>query len=311
MKTILLTGADGFIASHILQRLQADEANRIVAVVRRSGTALRGTTVRVVADLADATSTRELIGELHPDVVIHAAGRRGDSKDKIWRDNVDTAHAILDAVTSEAPDAHVILFGSAAEYGAALGGTPLTEAAVCRPTTAYGEAKLAITTDAMVRAKRGDVRVTVLRLFNPIGVGIPSTLAMGAFLEQIRRPRMKGAAYIVKMGPRDGIRDFVAADDVVTVMQKAIDRRVAGEIINVCTGHGRALDDLLRRMSSLAGAEIIVEENPAYKGGQETSISIGDCAKSLRMLNFAPSANLDATLMAMWRDATGGAGTPA
>jgi GDP-4-dehydro-6-deoxy-D-mannose reductase len=303
MTTILVTGADGFIAAHIIARLAAQPDHRLVTVARKPAiaSANRGP-VHLIANLADAGSTRETVDKWKPDVVIHAAGRRGDSERELWRDNVQTARAVLDAVAATGSAAHVILFGSAAEYGTASGVIPTPETAACHPLSAYGRAKLAVTEDAMARAARGDLRVTVLRPFNPIGIGIPRSYAIGAFLEQIRHPRTRGDAYVIKMGPRDDIRDFFAVDDLVTVVTKVIERNVAGEIINVCTGRGRTLDELIARMTGLAATNVIFEDDNARRN-LEATVSIGDCSKSFRLLGFAPSTDLDATLRAMWQEA--------
>lgn len=313
MRTILITGADGFIAPHVVRRLQRSSDNRLVAVGRRSGRVPSAARIdRAVADLADTTRALELVQQWCPAAVIHAAGQRSADDDAKWRIEVKMARAIMDAVATAAPTAHLILLGSAAEYGLRASHEPITETVGCRPATAYGRAKLAVTDEALARARKGQLKVTVLRPFNAIGTGIRPSLAAGAFLAQIRQARRHGDAYVVRMGPRHHVRDFFAVDDLARVIERVIERGALGEIINVCSGQGRTLDSLLRRMAMLAGATIDFESDAAARPEEPQTISVGDTSKCLRLLGFAPSPNLDATLLAMWQEAIsarGGNGT--
>lgn len=304
MRTILITGADGFIAPHIIRHLQRSSDNRLVAVGRRSGQLSSLTSIdRAIADLADATQTLELVRRWRPAAVIHAAGQRSAGDDAEWRVEIEMARAIMDAVAAAAPTAHLVLLGSAAEYGLRSSHEPIAETAECRPAAAYGRAKLAVTDDALLRARNDRLKVTVLRPFNAIGTGIRPSLAAGAFLAQIRQARRRGDAYAVRMGPRHHVRDFFAVDDLARVIERVIERGAVGEIINVCSGQGRTLDSLLKRMAMLAGATIDFEPDAAGRTEDPQTISVGDTSKCLRLLGFAPSPNLDAALRAMWQEA--------
>lgn len=302
MNTTLVTGADGFIGTHVIRRLAARRDQRLVAVTRRTSEAAPVAGLeRVVADLNEPTQIAGLIERWRPGAIIHAAGGRGRTDENEWA-NVRMTQALLDAVAPHAPDVHVILFGSAAEYGE-TGHAPVAETDPCRPSTAYGKSKLAITEDVMTRMRDGVLHATVLRPFNVIGPGISETLAAASFLRQIREPRMQDGAYLIRMGARDAIRDFVAVDDLVTAIEATLARKVSGEIINVCTGKGRTLDWLLTRMAALGNARIAFEIDTQHNATGQPSISIGDTAKGQRLLGFTPSPDLDATLLAMWNSA--------
>lgn len=302
MNTTLVTGADGFIGTHVIRRLAARGGSRLVVVSRRASENVTATGCeRVLADLNDAAQLAALIGRWRPDAIIHAAGGRGRTDENEWN-NVRMTQSLLDAVAQHASDAHVILFGSAAEYGE-TGHAPVSETAPCRPSTTYGKTKLAVTEDVMARVRDGRLHATVLRPFNVIGPGISETLAAASFLRQIREPRMQNGAYLIKMGARDAIRDFVAVDDLITAIETALARKVSGEIINVCTGEGRTLDWLLTRMAMLGNARIAFEMDTQHNATGQPSISIGDTAKEERLLGFTPSPDLDATLLAMWNSA--------
>jgi GDP-4-dehydro-6-deoxy-D-mannose reductase len=302
MKTLLVTGADGFIGTHVVRRLAATGSCRLVIVARRPPkNATTPGIERVQADLSDPAQVVDLIERWKPDVVIHAAGGRGRTDDEEWA-NVRMTQSLFDAIAAKAPNAHIVLFGSAAEYGE-TGETPVSETARCRPATTYGRTKLAITEEALARTRDGMLRATILRPFNVIGPGISATLAAASFLQQVKQGRMQDDAYLITMGARDAVRDFVAVDDLVTAIETLIERDLPGEIVNVCTGEGRTLDWLLTRMAKLGGAKVTFEVDAKHVATGQPSISIGDPSKGQRMLGFTPSADLDATLLAMWNDA--------
>ncbi len=302
MTTILITGADGFIGTHVIRRLAAHGGQQLVGVSRRTSASGPAGSERVSADLNDPAHLAGLVERWRPSAIIHAAGGRGRTDENEWN-NVRMTQSLLDAVAQHAPDAHVILFGSAAEYGE-TGETPVSETALCHPSTTYGKSKLAITEDVMARIRNGRLRATVLRPFNVIGPGISETLAAASFLRQIREPRMQDGAYLISMGARDAIRDFVAVDDLVTAIETTLARKVSGEVINICTGAGRTLDWLLNRMAMLGNAKITFEMDMQHNATGQPSISIGDTTKGQRLLGFTPSPDLDATLLAMWNSAT-------
>jgi GDP-4-dehydro-6-deoxy-D-mannose reductase len=296
MTRVLITGAGGFIGAHLVAGRAAIPGREIVAVVRRGGP--------VAAELSDPAQCATLIREQRPDVVIHAAGRAEGSDDDIRRDTETAGRCLLDGVVRHAPQAQVIVFGSAAEYGAPASNRPLAETDPGAPRSAYGRAKLAVTEEAMARTRGRELRATVLRPFNVIGAGVGAHLPLGAFLDRLRRCDPAQRPPVVRMGPLDAVRDFVAVADVVRAVDEVLVRGIAGEIINVCTGAGLSSRQLIARMLALAGTDVTVEVDATMYPAGHPKI-IGDPAKCRALLGFAPSADLDAALKAAWMRAMG------
>ncbi len=169
MKRILLIGATGFIGRHVRTRATA-AGFEVVAASRAAGPGdLR-------LDLAAGpVSVAAAVREFAPDAVVNCAGAtRGEPADLV-HGNVMAVANLVTALASAAPEARLVHLGSAAEYGNAEPGTPITESAPPRPLGVYGVTKLAGT--ELVRAAAG-LDTVVLRVFNPVGPGSPgSTLA--------------------------------------------------------------------------------------------------------------------------------------
>jgi GDP-4-dehydro-6-deoxy-D-mannose reductase len=298
MMRILVTGAGGFIGAHIVARFASDPGAEVVQVLHKSPPAPMVQAVAVArADLTDAEQSFTLVRTWKPNIVVHAAGRAYASDDDIRRINEGAGRLLIESVARATPDARMIILGSSAEYGTQTDDQPLREDRPCSPHTSYGRAKLAVTEEAMERTQRGDVRAVVLRPFNVIGPGIGKDLPLGAFLDRLAHA--EGKPPRVKMGPIDFVRDFVAVDDVVRAVECAAARSIAGEIVNICSGKGRTLRELLMQMTALAGAEVMIESSPGPTAASDGPI-IGDPGKCRALLGFAPAANLDAALKAAW-----------
>lgn len=140
----LVTGATGFVGSHLVDRLLA-AGDQVTALVRSpakaAGLAERG--VRLVqGDLHDA---RALAEAAHgQDVVHHVAALVGavDEAEFLRANREGTANVVA-AVRQEAPNARFVLTSSLAAAGPATRGTPRRADEPEQPVTMYGRSKLA------------------------------------------------------------------------------------------------------------------------------------------------------------------------
>ncbi len=171
---ILLTGASGFLGSHVLRNLRAAGGDDVAVILReprsawRIADALEG--VRVIrADLADEASFATAVGEFAPTHVLHLAwdGVGGRNRnDPAQHRNVGQALRLLEiAMAAGARD--FIGLGSQAEYGPCA--QRIGESTPTRPTTMYGASKLATCLLAERLCALNDVRFAWLRLFSSYG----------------------------------------------------------------------------------------------------------------------------------------------
>ena len=140
---VLLTGATGFVGSHLAEALRR-HGDEVTALVRtpRKAEALGPLGVRVVpGDLDDAAS---LAGAVEgQDIVYHVAGLvAAGSEREFMRSNRDGTASLVAAATRAAVS-RFVLVSSMAAGGPADRGRPLTGAEPARPVTAYGRSKLA------------------------------------------------------------------------------------------------------------------------------------------------------------------------
>ncbi len=143
--TILLTGATGFVGSHVVEAI-AGRAARIRAFVRPTSkieSLVRYGVEPVVGSLEDPGSVQQAVAAA--DVVIHmAAATRAADEEAFARANAAGTQAVVDAILrSERPPQRLIYLSSLAAVGPARNGRPVRAEDPPAPLTAYGRTKLA------------------------------------------------------------------------------------------------------------------------------------------------------------------------
>lgn len=156
---VLVTGAFGCIGTAVGRRL-ALAGHDVAALTSRAPDSVPAPLFpcRVVrADLRDPVSTRDAIANARPDAVCHLAGL-GMVRESFERPaeylavNVGGTMALLDALAAAATGTRFVFASSVAVYGAP-DRQPVTEDAPLRPTSPYGESKVAAEQDTR-RASR-------------------------------------------------------------------------------------------------------------------------------------------------------------
>jgi nucleoside-diphosphate-sugar epimerase len=299
---LLLLGASGFLGSHVVR---AAEPFPDVDLVRHTRRGDSGEGVEL--DLASASSDqlRELLERVQPNVVVNAVGATGSDPEALDALNVGIVELLLAALQGSLPRARLVTFGSAAEYGPTTAGEPIDETHPARPVSAYGRTKLAGTRLVVEAREDGRVEGVVLRVFNPLGAGMPASTLAGSAARQLRSAMAAGKAAI-QLGPLGDYRDFVDARDVAdAVLAVAQSGHLDDPILNVGSGMAVRNRDLVRQLADLAGfrGEILEEEPiPERSGAVHWQQAATD---RLRGIGWRPRRTLRDSLMSVWQGGTG------
>ncbi len=253
-KRILLLGAAGFIGRAVARALR--QANAELLLVDRSplpNSVFDGhpKPSQFLVDLLPAGSVSSLIRELQPDIVFNLAGygvdRRQRDPDLATRMNVGVpteAARAASQLRSEWQGLRFVHVGSALEYGTATGN--LDENSEAKPTTLYGETKLAGT---LAVAAAGGKCLTA-RLFMIYGPGEIEGRLLPSLIDAARTGR--------HIPMTDGLqrRDFTyvgdAAEGLLRLGCAAVPEKPE-PIVNLATGELRSVKEFVEIAAKVLG----------------------------------------------------------
>ena len=245
----LVTGASGFLGRHIVLAL---EQRGFYVITMGIG---NGDGIHKHIQLQRINDPSHIYDTLYSSrstlsCVFHLAGTTQPQ----YMDMVNTrwAEALLSAVARLPCLPLVALVGSAAEYGPQQNnpesryGAWVSEDIPCTPVSDYGKSKLAQTDVALGVAQRQPI--IIFRPFNIIGVGMPQHLALGNFIQQAKQlPSIQsGLERCIHTGSLHAVRDFIDVQTCAKMMvQLASVAKAYGKIINLCTGVGTGLNQMV------------------------------------------------------------------
>lgn len=291
---LFITGAGGFLGRHVLASPAAAGCTLL-----RASRALRAATAGEVPLGPGPWSRGDFargLAAAQPDVVMHLAGATGSTDRRgCFEANTILAAELLAAVADMSQPPRVVLVGSAAEYGfVPATGQPVAETHLCRPVTDYGIAKYAQTLLGLAAAARG-LPVLVARLFNPVGVGMPSHLALPSFAQQLGRAME--SAPVIRTGNLDVSRDFLDVEEAARLLLAlAMRGDWPWPVVNLCSGRSYRLRDLLDGLIAASGVSARIEVSSALLRPGEMPELVGS-TRRLRDIGLEPRApDFDALL---------------
>ncbi len=280
MAVSLVTGANGFLGRHLCREL-LNRGDDVVPLVRGAAVGAEGGFV--LSSKPQWSEIREAIDATGADYVYHLAGKSDASDiEVLYQANVIYAQSVLTGAAAAKSAPTVVLTGSAAEYGRpASRDMTAREGDVCRPLSAYGISKLAQTHHGFAASQTG-LRVTIARLFNPIGVGSPASTALGNFVRQLSSMAASGG--VLETGSLDSVRDFIDVSEAArTIALLPTLPETNGQVYNVCTGSGLRLQEIVDQLIEMSGFDVEHRLQGHRRGTSDLDIVIGSNER-LRML---------------------------
>ena len=328
MTTVLVTGGAGFIATHtdieLLNKgydvISVDNYGNSSPVALERVEQITGKPVkRYDGDVRDEALMERVFAENNIDWVIHFAGLKavGESVAKPieYYDNNLYSTLVLLKVMKKHNVKKIIFSSSATVYGTPKE-LPITEETPTGGTTnPYGTSKLfqeQILRD--VHVADPSWTIVLLRYFNPIGAhesgligedpkGIPNNLV--PYIAQVAVGKLDhlnvfGDDYDTPDGT--GVRDYIHVVDLARGHVKAINYIFTNpglDIINLGTGVGYSVLDMVRAFAKACGKEIPYEIKPRREG--DIAMCYADPAKAARVLGWKAERGLEEMCEDTWR----------
>ena len=294
-KTALVTGAAGFIGSHLVDRLIADGYS-VTGIDDLSSGALDnlplGFDLRKM-DIRDV-EVQSVVDELRPSIVFHLAAQISVSvsarEPQLDADvNIGGALNLFEGIRAAGDKAIKIVYVTSG--GTAYGDpeyVPADESTPVRPLSPYGASKLAVETYLPIYENLCGLKYSIIRLANVYGPrqdphGEAGVVAIFAKAMLARKP-------LTVFGDGNDERDYVYVQDAVDAIARAAEISLPGPF-NVGTGISTSTNRIFEVVAENCG-----HSNPANHGpdrpGDINRISL-DPSKAQRELGWVPKVSLE------------------
>jgi GDP-4-dehydro-6-deoxy-D-mannose reductase len=305
---ILVTGAAGFVGSHLLELLDHEGAE--VVAWKRPGTEPAGSPAGVrweTVELLDRAATAAAIARSRPQQIYHLAGSPhvADS----WRhtretfaSNVIGTHHLIEGVRSAGLITRVLVSGSATIYAPAS--EPLDESAAIGPASPYATSKLAQEMLARRAWEEHGVRVLLARSFNHVGPRQTPAFVAPSIARQVALIEAGRMEPQLAMGNLEPKRDILDVRDTVRAYVAMMRGATPGVPYNICTGRPTAIRALVDMFLSRARVPISIVQDPARLRPNDVPVLVGRHERLTADTGWSPQVSLERTvddLLAYWR----------
>lgn len=303
MKKIVVTGAAGFIGSHLCHQLCQDSNIQVVGIDNlRSGNLERVPSEIEMIEADIAHLSLEDWGQMfkETDVVFHLAAEKYNSSkstpERLLSTNVDATQRLVRAAAI-AGVRRVVFTSSLYAYGS-LGPKMMSEGDVPEPSTLYGASKLM--GEGILRSIDRELTLSwnVARLFFIYG---PRQFAEGGYKSVIVKNferALSGQTMLIN-GTGEQSLDYVYIDDCVRALLALGTGAADRHVVNVASGSGVAVNNLVSEMSEIAyKGQKRLEKAPA--DWTEGSRRVGESANIEKFFGWKASTSLRDGLETTW-----------
>ncbi len=296
----LVTGAAGFIGSHLCERL-LDEGHEVIGLdgfiefyPRSEKEAnLVGCLSRPGFRFVEADLLRADLGALLDgiDFIFHLAGQPGvrgswgKQFDEYLMNNTLATQRLLEAARGHRAAIRRLVYASSSSVYGAAPTLPLSEDALPRPFSPYGVTKLAGEQLCLLYHLNYGLRVVALRYFTVYGPRQRPDMAFQRFIDAI----LSGEEVVI-YGDGEQTRDFTYVSDGVEANLLALKAGMEGQTFNIGGGSRITINDAVSLIGRLMGREI----RRRYTVSQEGDVrhTIADVTLASRVLGYRPLVNL-------------------
>jgi NAD dependent epimerase/dehydratase len=297
-RRVFVTGGEGFIGSHLVERLLGQGA-QVRALVHYSPSGKlgwleghEGDVEILQGDVRDGSRVQRAIEGI--EVVFHLAALIGipysyEAPESYVQTNIVGTQNVLDACRSAGVD-RMVHTSTSEVYGTARY-VPIDEAHVLQPQSPYSASKIGADMMALSHHHAFGLPVAVVRPFNTYGPRQSTRAVIPTILAQI----LAGAEQI-HLGATSPTRDFNFVEDTASgFVAVAGSDQALGNVVNVGSGREISIGDLVQLLIKITGrdVEVVTDTERLRPGGSEVERLLCDNTRAREWAGWEPEHTLE------------------
>ena len=305
-KTAIVTGAEGFIGSHMVKYLQGRGWN-VVGTYGSGGSVSfpQLSNLRFEqCDLRNGQRVTQILAQYQPTHIFHLGAQSLPTVS--WADPVRTFESnimgslyLFEAVRRTKRPPVIVSACSSAEYGnVPASAIPVTEEQPLKPLHPYGISKLCL--DLLAREYFLDYKIPAvnIRLFNTTGPGKTSD-APSDFVRQLVRIKKGLQAPVIEVGNLKPRRAFLDVQDTVRGFFLAATKGKRGEAYNLCASRTHRIQEVLDTAIRLSGVKAEIRPVSRLMRPSDEKIIFGSTRKFRKDTGWTARNSIEQTLQSM------------
>lgn len=290
MKTLLVTGASGFVGTWAM-RLFAENPHW----------GYRPKALPAV-DLRDAAAVEAALAGPLPDAVLHLAAqsfvpRSFEAPAETFEINLLGSLNLLQALQQQGFGGRFLYVSSGDVYGRVPEAElPVGPQRVPEPRSPYAVSKIAAEQLCLQRWRSEGLDALVARPFNHIGPGQDARFVVPSLAQQLRAIAAGRQPPVIEAGDIDTTRDFLDVRDVVAAYASLLRAGRAGQVYTIGSGVERRVRDLLDLMCAQLGVLVELRQDPARMRPAEQRRMVADAALLHEHTGWSPAFSIQDTL---------------
>lgn len=305
-KIALVTGAEGFIGSHLVRFLQAKGWSVVGSFLEheQASQAELPNLSFVQCDLRDRQRVTQIVEQYQPTHVFHLGAQSLPTAS--WIDPVTTFESnimgslyLFEAIRHSKRRPVVVSACSSAEYGnVPASAIPVREEQQLKPLHPYGISKVCL--DLLAREYCADHHIPAvnIRLFNTTGPGKTGD-APSDFVRQLIRIRKGLQSPVIEVGNLQPRRAFLDVSDTVRGFYFAATKGRHGEVYNLCASRTYPIREILHTAIRLSGVKAEVRPVARLMRPSDEKIIFGSTRKMRKDTGWKPLNSVQQTLQSM------------
>lgn len=297
---ILVTGAAGFIGSHLCEELMAEnrklvaldnfdpyysseiKENNVKKIVNDSQSNL------VREDIRNTKKVRRVFEKHNIQKVVHLAARGGVRSSvenpSIYEEiNVGGTINLLDLAAEY--EVENFIYGSSSSVYGDIDEVPFREDGPTNPISPYAASKLSAEIFCKTYSQLHDLNTTILRFFTVYGPRQRPMMAIHKFTRLIEEGKE-----IPMYGDGTSKRDYTYIDDIVSGIMSALEKNYDFEVFNLGKNETVELKRLVTIIEEKLGKEARIDRQPMPKG--DVPVTFADISKAKDFLDYEPRTSI-------------------